>query len=188
MATEGEIEVEAGTEVETKGEDKTPEMLVILPSSLKTSSSVTSISSTTAASTGNSRTWRIMKACSTRWESKSRCSQDCWNSRLACIVRNRNSSRPRPIRSLPSLWRSWPTCLPRHRRILEASTVTAEYQLGSRIGRYLKIWREFYSKRNITPMMKKMNIKLRISLHNMKMKIPRLNLKKLSSIRLRQQK
>ena len=52
MAAEGEIEVEAGTEVETKGEDKTPEMLVILPSSLKTSSSVTSISSTTAASTG----------------------------------------------------------------------------------------------------------------------------------------
>ena len=36
MAAEGEIEVEAGTEVETKGEDKTPEM----------------ISSTTAASTG----------------------------------------------------------------------------------------------------------------------------------------
>ena len=52
MAAEGEIEVEAGTEVETKGKDKTPEMLVILPSSLKTSSSVTSISSTTAASTG----------------------------------------------------------------------------------------------------------------------------------------
>ena len=36
MAAEGEIEVETGTEVETKGEDKTPEM----------------ISSTTAASTG----------------------------------------------------------------------------------------------------------------------------------------
>ena len=52
MAAEGEIEVEAGTEVETKGEDKTPEMLVIIPSSLQTSSSVTSISSTTAASTG----------------------------------------------------------------------------------------------------------------------------------------
>ena len=115
----------------------------------------------------NSRTWRRMKACNTRWDSKSRSSQDCWSSRLACLVRNRNSSRPRPIRSLPSLWRSWPTCLPRHRRILEASTVTAECQLGSRIGRYLKIWREFYSKRNITPMMKKMNIKLRISLHNM---------------------
>ena len=41
MAAEGEMEVEAGTEVDTKGEDKTPEMLVILPSSSKTSSSVT---------------------------------------------------------------------------------------------------------------------------------------------------